>query len=231
MNDVERLRRDHGLFREHVQAMESTLSLGRSVRFMIRDGCLMLAKQLREHLQREARLAADCAMVLGRYGLEELRWLGLDHQPEAFALRVVNQGFKHERWSWLEQPQSLLLQCFDNLRNRMDQQDAHLFPLLARTINGQHAPQRASHRQTRDEGLLEGVTGYQVVIAYPETEAVFERLFINIAAEGYYELGELAWRHGIASRQLLNELRGVMSARHRTPRAAETLASSCLAMS
>ena len=52
-------------------------------------------------------------------------------------------------------------------------------------------------------GLREDMTVNQVLAKYPRARSVFSRLFVNIPFEGYDCLDEVAWRHGMESKDLL----------------------------
>jgi len=52
----------------------------------------------------------------------------------------------------------------------------------------------------------ETMTINRVVQEFPEARRVFERLFINVPAEGCTCLDEVAWRHGLEVEELLDAL-------------------------
>ena len=52
-------------------------------------------------------------------------------------------------------------------------------------------------------GLRETMTVREVMSRYPETTSFLEGLCINGRFEGYDCLDEVAWRHGMESRELL----------------------------
>ena len=57
-----------------------------------------------------------------------------------------------------------------------------------------------------DAWLSETMTVNRVLHAFPKTQRVFNRLFINVPLEGCTCLDEVAWRHGLDSRELLTSL-------------------------
>lgn len=71
-------------------------------------------------------------------------------------------------------------------------------------------------------GLLdECMTVNRTVNEHPETRPVFERFFINVSIEGSSCLDETAWRHGMASEELLEQLRRVIDSKKKQPAAEE----------
>src|SRR6185436_11853165 len=53
--DVERLRRDHAMFRRKLDALDTAAAWLPGTGLVVRDLCVALAKQLPHHIQREAR--------------------------------------------------------------------------------------------------------------------------------------------------------------------------------
>ena len=67
----------------------------------------------------------------------------------------------------------------------------------------------------RDHQILrfdETMTVNRVVQEFPAARPVFERLFINIPVEGCTCLDAVAWRHGLESRELLEQLEAITDA-------------------
>ena len=57
-----------------------------------------------------------------------------------------------------------------------------------------------------DMWLDETMTVNRIVHEFPATQRIFERLFIRVPLEGSTCLDEVAWRHGLDSRELLTSL-------------------------
>ena len=54
--------------------------------------------------------------------------------------------------------------------------------------------------------LCDTMTPNWIVRQYPQTQAVFDELSINLAFEGSDGLDEVAWRHGVSDQELLQKL-------------------------
>ena len=62
------------------------------------------------------------------------------------------------------------------------------------------------HEPVQSSRLHETMTVNRIVHDYPATRAALENLFVNVPIEGYHCLDEVAWRHGIESKELLRIL-------------------------
>ncbi len=57
----------------------------------------------------------------------------------------------------------------------------------------------------------ETMTVNRLAQKFPVTRRVFEQLFINVPLEGCTCLDEVAWRHGMEARDLINKLEAVIT--------------------
>jgi len=87
----------------------------------------------------------------------------------------------------------------------MDRQESTVFPIMEDTLVLSEVNQllQAKHPPW---GLSETMTVGEVVTSYPAAGPVLEHLFINQTFERYDCLDEVAWRHGMESRELLARL-------------------------
>jgi hypothetical protein len=214
MTALERVQRDHALFRVKLATLESALQFGEEARFVIRELCFTLSRQLASHVRRESQLASLCTRALWRFGSGDLGRLALEHHEEWQWLRLINRSVSHAAPGRFEELQATLTGVIPMWRSRMAEQEAQLFPLLTQTLGGTLSvdAEVAGGVPVR---LVESMTGREVVRRYPKARAVFERLFIDIDHEGYYGLDEIAWRHGFGSRQLLAQLEDTIASRGR----------------
>ena len=90
MNAINRLKRDHSLFRSKLAALESMLGMGEETWFVVREITVTLSQQLRAHRRREERLLSDCLVSLG---VEPLAQPVVDHLDDQRQLEAIIQGF------------------------------------------------------------------------------------------------------------------------------------------
>ncbi len=207
MKATQRLRRDHQILRAKLDVLETALSMGPQTWFVLREICFTLSRQLRDHIKREEALIAASRGVAAA---DVLAHLAIEHRDEPEHLRDINRLFTSQAAHSLEQITPVLLNVIAGLRCHMAEEEAALFPLLERALAGQEpvggAQQPAPPRAPLDETMT--VNG--VVDKFPNTRRVFEGLFVSIPFEGCTCLDEVAWRHGIESRELLERLERVV---------------------
>ena len=205
MDALERLKRDHLILRSKLTVVESALRMGPETWFILQEVCWTLARQLRDHIRREeALLIAGAMSVRGPVFAR----LAVEHREEPEHLRAINRLFAQEPGGSIEHLRAPLTRIIRGLRRHMDEEEAELFPALARALRGEEpvgeAPPKASYH------LDEVMTVNRVVQTFPSTRAVFAQLFINIPIEGSTCLDEVAWRHGLELQDLLCQLETVM---------------------
>lgn len=229
MNAIERLKRDHKILRSKLDVLESALRMGPETWFVLREVCFSLSRQLRDHIRREEELVAACrhAMVPARgsrtlpgpdtgpasghaagggMNPKVLAEVVVAHYDEPAHLRTINQLFVSERGDSLDRIKPALREVIDGLRRHMAEEEAELFPILERTLAA-HEATAAPEPKSR---LHEEMTVNRIVQEFPKTRRTFEQLFVNIPMEGCHCLDEVAWRHGMESKELLKTLEEVV---------------------
>jgi hemerythrin-like domain-containing protein len=199
MNAVERLRRDHAMLRTTLSVLETGLQMGPEAWSVLRQMCFTLSRQLRDHIRREEELVAASRKALDPRILAEV---ALEHRDEPAHLRAITRLFVSEPTHSLERVGPALTNVIRALRHHMDEEEAELFPVLERTLTASDAQELSP----LEPAIRETMTVNRVLQEFPQTRQVFERLFINIQMEGCGCLDEVAWRHGMDSRELLERL-------------------------
>lgn len=208
MNAIDRLRRDHTILRSKLDVLESALKMGPETWYVLREVCFTLSRQLQDHIRREEELVAACRKAMNPKVLAEV---SIEHHDEPEHLRTINRLFVRSSQHSLEQITPVLTEVIQGLRRHMAEEERELFPLLERTL-AEHDP--FSESTTSGSNQLEEVmTVNRVIQQYPRTKPVFDRLFINVPLEGCTCLDEVAWRHGMESRELLALLESVINQR------------------
>jgi hemerythrin-like domain-containing protein len=202
MNAIERLKRDHKILRSKLDVLEAALRMGPETWYVLREVCYTLSRQLQNHLQREEALVDACRAELKD---EPLARVVVEHRDEPERLRTLNRLFLKAEGHSLQQVRPVLQDVVEGLRRHMDEEEQELFPLLA-----QHLAAREARMPTAPEPLAspidEVMTVNRLIQLYPRTKRVFEQFFVNIPYEGCDCLDEVAWRHGMESRELLHTL-------------------------
>ena len=202
MSAIERLRRDHGLLRTKLSLLEGALGMGPEAWFVLRELCYTLGGQLRDHIQREDALVSHCRQALGP---EILEHLAVEHHDEPQLLRAVVELFVQDGPPAWTDVKSALARFIQGLRRHLAEEEEDLFPML----------EHASAPRERDSAavqaacpvrLHETMTPNRIVHQYPQAHAIFDDLLISLAFEGCDCLDEVAWRHGMESRELLAKL-------------------------
>ena len=207
MRAIDRLKRDHEILRSKLNVLEAALKMGTETWFVLREVCFTLSKQLRDHIEREEALIAACRNALPP---EAFARLATEHHDEPHHLEVINRLFVKEHGHTTEQIRPALAEVIRGLRAHMADEEATLFPTLERVLVVQEEAQPAA-TATPPSRLDEVMTVNRVIQQYPTTKSVFERLFVNIPYEGCHCLDEIAWRHGMDSRELLKRLEQVIT--------------------
>lgn len=201
MNAIERLRRDHRLLRAKLDVLETGLRMGPETWFVLREVSFTLARQLQDHLRREEGLVAACRKALTPTLLAEL---AVEHKDEPRHLQAINRLFVSDTGHSLERIRPVLAEVIQGLRRHMAEEETGLFPILDRTLAEQ---EREAHRQAAPPGRVdETMTVNRVLQECPGTRPTFEQLFINVPLEGCACLDEVAWRHGMEAKELVERL-------------------------
>lgn len=205
MKAVERLRRDHKILRAKLDVLESALRMGPQTWYVLREVSFTLSRQLRDHIRREDDLVAACRMAMNPKILAEVV---VEHHDEPEHLRTINRLFVSEGQRSFDQIKEALMKVIEGLRRHMSEEEAELFPILERVLTDQDTVAGGSTEPPAH--VEETMTVNRIIQQFPRTKPVFERLFINIPMEGCSCLDEVAWRHGVDSRDLLHTLEEVV---------------------
>ena len=202
MRAVDRLRRDHTILRSKLDVLQTALQMGPEAWFVLREVCFTLARQLRDHIRREEALVAVCRNAMSSEMRAEVT---VEHRDEPQHLRTINRVFTSQTSHSLDRIRPGLTEVIEGLRRHMKEEEMELFPILERVLGEREATIPPSPSATT-EPLEEDMTVNRIVQQFPGTKPVFERLFVNIPMEGCSCLDEVAWRHGMESRELLKVL-------------------------
>ena len=234
MSAVERLRRDHKILRAKLDVLDAALRMEPETWYVLREVCFTLARQLNDHIRREDDLVAACRKAMipppphssgsggmippppqssgsGGMNPKVLAEVVIEHHDEPEHLRTINRLFVSEEGHSMARIRPALEAIITGLRHHMAEEEAELFPILERVL-GEPAAQ-APARVASPAHLEEGMTVNRVVQEFPKARPVFERLFVNVPMEGCNCLDEVAWRHGMESRELLGALEGAIAPR------------------
>ena len=209
MKAIDRLRRDHELFRAKLKALEGMLAIAPETWFVLREVCFTLSRQLKDHIRREETLIAASRKGLIEDGLMRV---AVDHHEEAQSLWTINWLLVQEPRPQLKQVRSVLNELMTVLPRHMAEQEAGLFPRLERVL-ARRGGDVTSVAGQDGAHLNETMTVNFVISRYPRTKAIFEQFFINLSFESYDCLDEVAWRHGMESQELLDRLEGAITPR------------------
>lgn len=201
MRAVDRLKRDHEILRSKLDVLEGALGMGPETWYVLREVCFTLSRQLRDHIKREEALVAACRSALNPTMLAEIV---VAHRDEPAHLATINRLFVSQTAQSVDRITPGLLEVIHGLRRHMASEEQELFPILERALAEQEPEGIAESSPL--PWLDETMTVNRVVQVCPSTRTVFEQLFINLAIEGCSSLDEVAWRHGMESRELLEAL-------------------------
>ena len=191
------------MLRAKLDVLESALKVGPDAWFVLREVSFTLSRQIRDHMRREEQLIAAAKKDLDP---KTLAHVSLEHKDEPQHLRTINQLFVTEEGHVLERIRPELARLIEGLRHHMDEEETELFPALARILG----EREVSLASATSPHLDETMTVNRIVQEHPQARGVFERLFVNLPFEGCACLDEVAWRHGVESRDLLERLEQVI---------------------
>lgn len=205
MDVIERLKRDHTILRSKLDVLESALRMGPQMWYVLHEVCYTLACQLQDHLKREEALVIACRKAMDP---EVLAGVAVEHRDEPEHLRTITRLFVSQSGHSLELIGPALTKVIQGLRRHMAEEETELFPVFEQGLAAQQC--LAAQAAKSGSHVQEAMTVNHVVHAFPATKRVFERLFINVSVEGCACLDEVAWRHGMGCRQLLNALEAAL---------------------
>ncbi len=131
MNAINRLKRDHGLFRSKLNVLEAALDMGQDAWFVLRTGCFSLAKQLEAHARREEGLSALCHAVPSN-GWPPTSFA--DHTMESRQLAFINRFLIEQPSRLLKRIEPTITLFVSAFRRRMDRQESTVFPIVEETL-------------------------------------------------------------------------------------------------
>ncbi|MBI3088429.1 MAG: hemerythrin domain-containing protein [Candidatus Omnitrophica bacterium] len=204
MNPVNRLKRDHKLLRSKLDVVEAMLRMGPETWYVLREVCVTLTRQLRNHMAREEELVMACRAAMNPKVLAEM---AVEHRDEPEHLQAIIRLFLTEPAEHLERIGPALTGVVQGLRRHMAEEEAELFPIFERELGKRAAAPPARPPRAH---LDECMTVNRVLHEYPMTQGVFERFLINLPFEGTDCLDEVAWRHGMDSEEFLKQLERVI---------------------
>ena len=208
MNAIERLRRDHRILRSKLDVLEAGLQMEGDTWYVLREVCFTLSRQLRDHIKREDDLVVACRKAMNPKILAEVV---VEHKDEPAHLRTINRLFVSEAGHSLERIKPALTDVIHGLRHHMAEEEVELFPILERVLQEREAATPSVAPLTKHH-VDEEMTINRIVQQFPTTKPVFERLFINVLMEGCTCLDEVAWRHGMEAKELLQRLEEAIAA-------------------
>jgi hypothetical protein len=184
------LQHDHAILRAKLDALESALNLGQETWFVLRELCHSLAGQFGDHLRRE-----DAELIgAPRAGRPEaVNRLLCEHQDQPRQFRAVNRLFVSEPRPAFGMVEANLRELIRRLRRQLDDEEATVFPLIDRRVQ-------------------ETMTVNRVLREHPEIRPVFDELSVSVPYEGCDCLDEVAWRRGLDSHALAEELERAIAA-------------------
>ena len=203
------LRRDHRLLKMHLTVMTSAASMTPETWLVLRNEYLAVAKRLRDHVRRE--VAAGGAVS------EDPSGQIVRHDDRLRSLQLLGRFFVDGYpLGPLHGIQEALTAVAEGLREEIRLQDAEWLPELERRLDSQSAIAAPGNEEALDPEM----TVERVLLDYPQTRPVFDRLFVSEAFEAYDCLDEVAWRHGLSVEALLSDLQRSLApapARYRPP--------------
>lgn len=202
MNTVNRLRREHALFRSNLNVLEAALRLGPEARYALRERCCSLAKQLEDHTRREEDLRCVFHAAVS-HASSPVPFT--DHTVERGQAAFINRFLLRYPNAPLGRIEPTITLFVSALRDRMEQQESTVFPVVEDALVLSEVS-RLLEAERPPWDLSETMTVGEVLACYPAAGPVLERLFINPACERYDALDEVAWRHGMESQDLLARL-------------------------
>ena len=195
MDSVSCLRADHALLRKKCSLLESILQSNPEGRQPITELARSLQRLLEAHCNREAPLLQNYRYQQNVYG----DTLGAsDHAAEREILRMVNQllmaRVKTSRMLVILR----LSQAIEQLQIQMARQERLVFPFIDEALLVEEASAMPIH---------EAMSVNEVIHRFPTAKQVFDELHINRFEEGSDSMDEVAWHHGVAVGDILEQVR------------------------
>ena len=195
------LKKDHEVLRRKLEFLEAALQVAPQSVFVLREMCYSLTKMLDAHIRREEEALTPYTnriLAILRYRADQ------DHADQRLILRDVNalllQGIKMPPSKVV----SLLAHLIEELREHMAEEEREVFPAVDEAEEECREP-----KETLKPLIAEHMSANAVMKTFPATRRVFEKHGIACGCEGCDCLDELAWRHGLEAKGLVEELQQV----------------------
>ena len=193
------LKKDHEVLRRKLGFLEAALQVAPQSPFVLREMCHSLTRMLDEHIHREDEALmpyANRIRAILRYRADQ------DHADQRLILLDVNalllQGIKMPTSKVV----NLLSHLIEELREHMAEEEREVFPAVEGAEEECREP-----KETLKPLIAEHMSANVVMKTFPATRRVFEKHGIACGCEGCDCLDELAWRHGLDVKELMENLR------------------------
>ncbi len=189
MEAIRAARHDHALLRKKLALMESALQVAPEARFVLREMCFSLLRLLLDHTRREGALLERPTQPPSFDA-----GLALDHSGSQQLVRGVSELLLSGMRASTPTVVLRLSQAIEMLRGEMETQERALFSHVS-----------ASGLDV--EAISGAMSVNEILQRYPQAEPVFTQLHVSRLREGYESLDEVAWRHGLDTSEVLEQLR------------------------
>ena len=123
---AEHVKQDHATLCSTMDMVERSLRLWPAVKPLLRQMCLMLARQLRDHIEQEETLVVICRPTSNPRVLTEF---SAQHREAVALLAEVNRRFASEEIRTLDDVKPILGQLIATLRRHLVEEESDLFQL------------------------------------------------------------------------------------------------------
>jgi len=194
METVETLRADHALMRKKALLLEAAMQVGPEARAALRELSVSLWRALGGHMHREEAFLVSYhdRVPAGRFLVPQD-----DHAGELRLFQAANELLCSGRHVPLPTVILRLSHALEQLRAQIRLQEGLIFPVVADVPSVGRVSGAISPAMSVNE----------VLRRYPETRVVFDELRIDRTADGCDTVDEVAWRHGMGTTDVLEQLR------------------------
>ena len=195
MNSVSCLRADHALLRKKCSLLESILQSRPEGRLIITELTRSLQRLLEEHCKREQPFLQNYRYQQHVYGDVPV---ASDHAAEREIFRIVNQLLMARMKSSRTLVILRLSQAVEQLQIQMARQERLVFPFIDEALLSQEIGSMPIH---------EAMSVNEVLHRFPTAKHVFDDLHVNRFEEGADSMDEVAWHHGLAVSDIIEQVR------------------------
>ena len=201
MGATEMLKHDHQILRAKLKLLESAMQLLPESTFVLREMCWSLARMLEQHIQREVEVLRPYRNRIQALTNERM---AEEHADQQIVLQDVNALLLGGMRVQANEVLPLLSKLLDELREHMDEEERHVFPLVDRIVaERSHTPVPVPPIPPL---ITEDMTINRVLHLYPTARNVFKAFQVDCEVEGLHGLDELHWRRGVDVSALLRVL-------------------------